>query len=99
VQDVPTYENFGRDFMTRYCVRCHSSELQGPARNGAPDGHDFDVYQGIVPVAEHIDQFAAAGPTNVNVRMPPKGSAPTMSERKKLGQWMACELEALENRQ
>src|SRR5687768_11218954 len=50
-----TYESFGQDFMTRYCVRCHSSQLTGAARNDAPLGHDFDTLAGILVVAEHID--------------------------------------------
>ena len=86
-----TYETFGRDFMDMYCVRCHSSELQGTARNGAPEGHDFDRLEGILPVAEHVDAYAAAGPDAVNTRMPPTPPRPTEEERSQLGEWLACE--------
>lgn len=87
-----TYENFGQPFMTQYCVRCHSSTLQGDARNGAPEFHDFDTKAGILVVAEHVDERAAAGPNAVNTIMPPGSPFPTEVERRQLGQWLACEM-------
>jgi uncharacterized membrane protein len=86
-----SYETFGRDFMTSYCTRCHSSSLSGPARNGAPNDHDFDTFEGIMAQAEHIDEYAAAGPSATNTEMPPSGAAPSEDERLKLGEWLACE--------
>ena len=86
------YDTFGKGFMDKYCVRCHSSTLKGTARNGAPDGHDFDKLAGITPVMEHIDQKAASGPQNVNTAMPPSDPKPTDEERRKLGEWLACEM-------
>jgi hypothetical protein len=90
-----TYEAFGEQFMTDYCTRCHSTELKTEqARMGAPLGHDFNVEAGIRGIWEHIDQKAAAGELGVNDDMPPKadsGAKPTVEERQKLGQWLACE--------
>jgi hypothetical protein len=92
-----TYESFGKQFMDKYCVRCHSSELETDVeRMFAPPGHDFDVYEGIIGVAEHVDQYAAAGPDTVNTTMPPSGAKPTLEEREQLGEWLACELDMLE---
>lgn len=88
----PTYESFGRSFMESYCTRCHSSTLSGAARNGAPTGHDFDTELGVLAVAEHVDENAAAGPNGTNEIMPPSGPRPTLEERKQLGAWLACEL-------
>ncbi|HKQ70179.1 MAG TPA: cytochrome c [Polyangiaceae bacterium] len=85
-----SYETFGRAFMEAYCTRCHSSTLTGAARNGAPLAHDFDTVAGIAAVAEHIDEFAAAGPKAVNVIMPPDDPKPSEEDRRKLGQWLAC---------
>jgi hypothetical protein len=93
------YETFGAPFFEMYCVGCHSSELEGAARNGAPLGHDFDSLPGILIVADHIDQYAAAGPDIVNTMMPPPtdpGPKPSTEEREQLGQWLACEHEARE---
>ncbi len=85
-----TYGTFGEAFMTKYCTRCHSSELTGAARNGATAYHDFDTVGGIRSVSEHIDQTAAAGPAITNISMPPDGAKPTEEERQKLGEWIAC---------
>jgi len=86
-----TYDTFGKAFMTSYCVRCHSSTLKGSAGEGAAEGHDYDTLNGILPWFDHIDEHAAAGPTIINTEMPPSGPLPTDDERRKLGQWLACE--------
>jgi len=92
-----TYDSFGKAFMDEYCVRCHSTQLETEVeRMFAPPGHDFDVFEGILGVAEHVDQMAAAGPNKVNTMMPPSGAKPTMEEREQLGKWLACELDMLE---
>jgi len=92
-----SYESFGKAFMDTYCVRCHSTKLKTQTeRMFAPEGHDFDVFEGIIGVAEHIDQYAASGPDKTNVMMPPSGAKPTMEEREQLGEWLACELDKLE---
>jgi hypothetical protein len=83
-----TYENFGMAFMTSYC---HSSTLSGTARNGAPEDHDYDTLDGILLVAEHIDEHAAAGPDATNDLMPPLDPRPSQAEREQLGAWLACE--------
>ncbi len=85
-----TYASFGQSFMTRYCTRCHSSSLTGPARMGATRDHDFDTQFGVQAVAEHIDQAAGAGPAATNDQMPPNGALPTLDERRQLAEWLAC---------
>jgi hypothetical protein len=85
-----TYESFGRDFMERYCTRCHASTLEGAARQGAPSFHDFDTVFGVRGVADHVDETTAAGPAAVNEGMPPDGPRPTLDERLTLGEWIAC---------
>jgi hypothetical protein len=86
-----TYENFGQPFMTKYCTRCHDSAKTGAARHGAPSFHDFDTLFGVLAVADHIDETAAAGPAAVNEGMPEDGLKPTSIERRRLGEWLACE--------
>lgn len=90
-----TYENFAAPFMTSYCTRCHASNLEGPARHGAPLFHDFDTKTGILNVGGHVDEWAAAGPLSVNTLMPDGAPRPTLEERQQLGAWIACELDAL----
>ena len=85
-----TYANFGQTFMTNYCTRCHAATLTGEARMGAPAFHDFDTQLGVQQVADHIDQTAGAGPAGTNDSMPIDGSKPTLEERQKLAEWIAC---------
>jgi cytochrome c5 len=85
-----TYESFGKAFMDQYCMRCHASAVAGPARNGAPDDHNFDLLSDIELMAEHIDGAAAAGPNAINVTMPPTDPKPSEAERRQLGEWLAC---------
>ena len=88
-----TYANFGQPFMAKYCTDCHSSELTGAQRMGAPSFHDFDTWYGIKAVHEHIDLTAASGPNATNTSMPPEGEPqPSLEERKQLGEWIACGL-------
>ena len=86
-----TYDNFAKPFLTSYCTRCHSSTRTGEARMGAPLFHDFDTETGILNVADHVDEEAAAGPEAVNELMPPDGAKPAEEERFHLGEWLACE--------
>jgi hypothetical protein len=93
-----TYENFGRQFMETYCTECHSSSLEGDeARQCAPSGgHNYETLAAIVDDFDHVDEYAAAGPSSVNNAMPPKGfPTPTEQERRNLGTWLACELERM----
>lgn len=86
-----SYDSFGKSFMDRYCVRCHSSTLTGSERNGAPSDHDFDTLEGLrATEPEHIDEQAAAGPDHVNTAMPPGDPRPSEAERRELGEWVAC---------
>lgn len=85
-----TYESFGKPFMDAYCTRCHASTLRGEQRHGAPGLHDFDTLFGIKVVFDHIDETTAAGPAATNTGMPPDRPAPTVAERRQLGEWIAC---------
>ncbi len=99
-----TYENFGQEFMTKYCTWCHSSELPRSQRNGAPLYHDYDTLLGVLQTVDHIDEQAGYGPKAKNAFMPPDRCPstpggpldrdcpqPTADERTKLAEWLACE--------
>lgn len=69
-----TWDNFGHDFMFKYCTNCHRSDLPHSQRNGAPIYHDFDTVIGVVEVPDHIDQQAGWGPNAQNNFMPGGGT-------------------------
>ena len=85
-----TAQNFGTEFLGKYCNSCHSSTLKGSARQNAPAGVDFDTLVGVREEAKEIDAWSGAGPNGENTAMPPNGASPTTEERKKLSEWLAC---------
>src|ERR1051325_6769597 len=60
------WDNFGADFMTRYCTSWPSARVSGGERHGAPEDHDFDTVAGVRLAIDHIDESAAAGPDAIN---------------------------------
>ncbi len=85
-----TWDNFGKGFMDSYCTRCHSTNLTGAARQGAPNDHNFESVALIGEQIDHIDEATAAGPNAVNTAMPIGSPTPTEAERRMLGEWLAC---------
>lgn len=86
----PTYAGFGQSFFATYCTRCHAAALVGDARNGAPDGFDYDTIEGVRAHIREIDEAAAIGPSASNRIMPLSAPRPTDAERTTLGQLLAC---------
>lgn len=87
-----TYTNFGQQFMTDYCTRCHSSTATD--RHGAPDDANFDTLNGVKAHSAHVDEEAGSGPDATNEGMPEDtdatNPAPTTAERAMLSEWIAC---------
>ena len=94
--DPPTYANFGQGFMGSYCTRCHSAGLAGADRYSAPDDINLDSLVGIRQHTQRIEASTASGPSATYDFMPPRLSTiagqPTLQERQRLGQWLACGL-------
>jgi hypothetical protein len=86
-----TYEDFGEPFMAAYCLRCHSVNVTGADRNGAPGDHNFDTQFEALALKDHIDQMAGSGPDAVNMRMPVGDPTPSLEEREQLSEWLACD--------
>ncbi len=85
-----TFENFGEPFFTAYCARCHSIEVEGADRQGAPSDHNFDTPIEARGLADHIDWTTGSGPGATNEIMPPSGAVPSVEEREQLSVWLAC---------
>lgn len=60
------------------CLACHSSELTGTARNGAPADVNWDTYEATLPNAERAIVRAVQEMT-----MPPAGTRPKLNEEQK----------------
>lgn len=82
---VLTWESFGGPFLRNWCTGCHSADVAGPARYGAPDGVDFDTKAAARAWRERI--WLRAG--DANDTMPPAGG-PGPEERERLAEWLAC---------
>lgn len=76
-----TYANFGQSFMQNNCLGCHAAN--------AKESPKFDTLDEIRASSSDIDRAAAAGPKAVNTYMP-DGASVAESERRKLGEWLAC---------
>ncbi len=82
--DGDTWGSFAGAFFEAYCTRCHSSALVGSdARNGAPDGLNWDDPE---VVRENLADIRDA----VGVRnfMPPHPPTPACDERERLVRWI-----------
>jgi len=92
-ESAVSYNDFVADFMGTYCTECHSTSLKPSDRHGAPSDHNFDTRYDVLANAEHIDQRVGAGPDAINTSMPPSGwPTPSVEEREKLSEWLACRL-------
>jgi hypothetical protein len=72
-----TYDNFGRQFLDVWCMRCHAE---------GPNGIRFDDRDDVLGRRERIF-INAAGP---NTYMPPGPDDPSEEERAMLAEWLAC---------
>jgi uncharacterized membrane protein len=91
--DPPTYASFGQLFMETYCTECHDSAKTGAMRQDAPPTIDFDSLALLRMWTSQIDKQAAFGPAGMNRIMPPDGNPkPTDDERRRLGEFIACEV-------
>ena len=86
--DGPSYTNQVAPIVAEKCVTCHSRDLAGSARSGAPDGLDFDDFPTLQPVVASVADAITSG------RMPPVGVggavATTAEERRIVDRWRSC---------
>ncbi len=74
-----TYDNFGADFMTGYCVSCHG--VGRTEKNVALNTRAL-----VLTWKSQVSSQAGQGTS-----MPPTGSTiPTQAERDQLVQWVSC---------
>jgi cytochrome c5 len=78
-----TWTSFAQPFFASYCTRCHSSTLTGAARNGAPDGYNWDDE---AAVRAHVDMIRTA--VGVGNFMPPSDPRPACDDRRRIVRWI-----------
>lgn len=86
----PTYTRDIAPIVERACVRCHSEAAVGAARNGAPEGMDYDRYASFPDrpaMAAFVDAITSG-------RQPPPNLVPpvatTADERGLVSAWRTC---------
>ncbi len=78
-----TWASFAQGFFASYCTRCHATAKVGSARNGAPDGYNWDDR---AAVNMHLAMIRDA--TGVSNFMPPGPPTPSCTERYRLVRWI-----------
>jgi uncharacterized membrane protein len=81
--EVPTYAEVS---AFDKCVMCHSSEISGGARRGAPSSWNFDTYE----AADARAQDAVLEVFRGNMPLPGSGVTITAAERQALITWGLC---------
>ena len=80
-----TWETVGEPFVLTWCAACHSAEVKGAQRQGAPASVHFDTEEEAVALAPELGFVAARDrPT-----MPPSGG-PDADTRARFATWVAC---------
>lgn len=79
-----TYENFGRQYLSRHCNYCHGEDVE--ERRGAPGGYTFDDHDSVL---DQIDRIYARS-AGENTSMPPGPDDPSEEDRYALEEWLAC---------
>jgi hypothetical protein len=72
------------EFFTPYCLYCHSSELEGELRHGAPQTLNYDVY------ASAKSLNATTWARVASAEMPPLGRLPSAEEYAMLLDFLNC---------
>jgi hypothetical protein len=80
-----SWENFGQAFMLNYCTSCHSAELSGSDRVGAPEEMNFDSLQDVMNWRMNIHGAAA-----VEQAIMPPSKHVGADEKALLTEWLGC---------
>jgi len=82
--DAPEWPE-AQGFVRTWCLPCHSDEVVGTDRQGAPVGVDFDTYAQVFAWREAIAQRA----TGPDLDMPPVPGASDQAVAR-FAEWLAC---------
>ena len=74
-----TYGNFGEAFFADHCVHCH----------GGANGYSSRSFTSVDSIRANRERIFVNAADD-NTTMPPGPDDPPASERRKLGDWLAC---------
>ena len=80
-----TFQNFGGQFLRRYCSGCHSVNLSGSDRHGAPEDINLDTAADGLTFRIDMIRYASGDEAS----MPP-GVAVQKDERTLFREWLKC---------
>lgn len=89
--DAPEWPE-AQGFVRTWCLPCHSAEVEGVDRQGAPAGVDFDTYAQVFAWREAIEQRA----TGPDLDMPPVPGASDEAVAR-FAEWLACGAEGTDD--
>jgi len=81
--DSAATQSSGAAVVEAKCTVCHSSQLQGAARAGAPDGYDFDDPAIVAGKADEMSSAVSEG------RMPKTGTL-SADEKESMMLYLEC---------
>jgi len=77
-----TYQQEIKPILDTLCTGCHSSQLSGAARNGAPVTVDLDTFQAASKTAEQSNVRLQ------NETMPPSGTVASAAQKETFSCWL-----------
>lgn len=81
--DGDTWDTYAQGFFAMWCTRCHATANAGDARNGAPDGYNWDD---PASVRTHLSEIRkAVGVVNFMPFNPPD---PSCADRQRIVRWI-----------
>lgn len=80
----PTWETFGKGFVTSWCTPCHARALDGADRQGAPEGVELETLDDVLLWAARIQARA------VDQGDMPPGGGPSAADLDRLATFLAC---------
>lgn len=83
------YTGFAETVFADNCTQCHSVNLSGAARQGAPEGMDWDDYASVLANASAIRDVLLAPPFP-EMRTAPHETAVPLPELDHMIAWLAC---------
>jgi len=81
-----TYDNFGREYMKKWCTGCHSVYKRDNQRAGAPAHVNLNTWADVLEWAPRIQA------RSVDTTSMPPAAGISQEETNQLGEWLRCDV-------